>query len=207
MLIRRNRGWELRESAATPESVFSRRRELLKAMGLGSMLMPGLVARSAPQWRRSAQDPSAGLYPVKRNPRYTLDRPDHRPEIFRELQQFLRIRLGEDDRRRGAGAEDPAVDGQDRRHGRKADRHRHRRSVEEDAARRTALPPPLRRGVVDGGAVERLSDGGAGCHGEAAGFGEICAHGDLRRRGESARAKAVLVSLALYRGRHDGRGQ
>ena len=44
MLIRRNTGWELRESVATPEIVFWRRRELLKAMGLASLLMPGLVA-------------------------------------------------------------------------------------------------------------------------------------------------------------------
>src|SRR5215472_4388350 len=71
MLIRRNRGWELRESAATPERAYLDRRALLKTMMVGSMLAPALapaLAQAAPE------DPSAGLYPVKRNPRYTLDR-------------------------------------------------------------------------------------------------------------------------------------
>jgi len=71
MLIRRKKGWELRESAATPESAYLDRRALLKTMAVGSMLAPAL----APVPAQAAEDPSAGLYPVKRNPRYTLDRP------------------------------------------------------------------------------------------------------------------------------------
>jgi len=72
MLIRRRRGWELRESEATPETVFLGRRELLKAAAAGSMLLPGLFSRFA---AAAEEDPSAGLYPAKQNPRYTLDRP------------------------------------------------------------------------------------------------------------------------------------
>ena len=72
MLIRRKKGWELRESAATPESAYLDRRALLKTMAVGSMLAPALVPAMA---RAAEEDPSAGLYPVKRNPRYTLDRP------------------------------------------------------------------------------------------------------------------------------------
>jgi len=76
MLIGRNRGWELSDSAATPEAVYLGRRRLLKAMGLGSMLAPGLAAAIAARAAHADEaDPSAGLYPVKRNPRYTLDRP------------------------------------------------------------------------------------------------------------------------------------
>jgi methionine sulfoxide reductase catalytic subunit len=72
MLIRRNRGWEISESEATPEAVFLRRRELLKALAAGSILAPGLF----PSFAAAAdEDPSAGLYPAKPNPRYTLDRP------------------------------------------------------------------------------------------------------------------------------------
>lgn len=52
MLIRKPKGWELPESAATPESSYRRRREFLAALAL-----PGLL-------------PAA-----QRNPRYTLDRP------------------------------------------------------------------------------------------------------------------------------------
>jgi methionine sulfoxide reductase catalytic subunit len=71
MLIRR-RGWELRESEATPEPVFLRRRELIKAIAAGPMLVPALGTAIAAE---EEQDPSAGLYPAKRNLRYTLDRP------------------------------------------------------------------------------------------------------------------------------------
>ena len=73
MLIRRKKGWELPESEATPETVYLGRRALLKAMGLGSILAPGLMTAIAAQ--ATEEDPSAGLYPFKRNPRYTLDRP------------------------------------------------------------------------------------------------------------------------------------
>ena len=75
MLIRRRRGWELPQSAATPEAVFRDRRKLLKAMGMGSLLAPafGLAGRAA--LAAPEPDPSATLYPAKRNPKYTLDRP------------------------------------------------------------------------------------------------------------------------------------
>jgi sulfoxide reductase catalytic subunit YedY len=76
MPIRIPRGWELPESAATPESVFRDRRRLVKAMGLG-----GLIAGAAPLLAACDSgpidyepDPSAPLYPVTRNPRYTAAR-------------------------------------------------------------------------------------------------------------------------------------
>jgi methionine sulfoxide reductase catalytic subunit len=74
MLIRRKRGWELRESEATPEAVFHNRRALLQAMGLGALAAAAAPAGTALA-AAPAVDPSAGLYPVKRNERYTLDRP------------------------------------------------------------------------------------------------------------------------------------
>ena len=89
MLIRRNKGWELREAAATPETVFWRRRELLKAMGLGSMLMPGLVGSiGSAVAAAEPPDPSASLYPVKRNPRYTLDRKITDPKYSENYNNF-----------------------------------------------------------------------------------------------------------------------
>ncbi|MGH7063469.1 MAG: protein-methionine-sulfoxide reductase catalytic subunit MsrP [Stellaceae bacterium] len=74
MLIRRNRGWELGEKDATPEAVYLGRRALLKAIGMGSMLAPGLFGAVAAE-AAAETDPSAGLYPAKRNPHYTVDRP------------------------------------------------------------------------------------------------------------------------------------
>jgi methionine sulfoxide reductase catalytic subunit len=75
MPIRRRRGWELPENAATPETAFLDRRSLLRTMGLGSMLAPGLMTLFAAGKAAAEADPSAGLYPFKRDPRYTLDRP------------------------------------------------------------------------------------------------------------------------------------
>ena len=81
MLIKRKRGWEIPEKEATPEAVFQDRRRLLEAMGFGALL--GSAAGSGiGGWAiglaygaASTPDPSAALYPVPRNSRYTLDRP------------------------------------------------------------------------------------------------------------------------------------
>ncbi len=78
MLIKVKRGWEIPESEATPESAFHQRRDLLKAMGMGSLL--AATASTLPFARSFAAaaadtDPSASLYPVMRNDKYTLDRP------------------------------------------------------------------------------------------------------------------------------------
>jgi methionine sulfoxide reductase catalytic subunit len=78
MLVRSKKNWEIPESQATPESVYTDRRALLKAMGYGALLAtaagaapfaPSLAADAAPA------DPSATLYPFKRNDTYKLDRP------------------------------------------------------------------------------------------------------------------------------------
>lgn len=74
MHVIRKKGWELPESAATDESVFLRRRELVKAMGLAPAF---LAASSLPGFAADdpAADPTADLYPVMQNLRYRLDRP------------------------------------------------------------------------------------------------------------------------------------
>ncbi len=76
MLLKVRKSWELPDAAATDEAIFRDRRRLVTAMGVGSLLvagggglLPGRALAAAP-----AGDPSAGLYPVKRNPAYTLDR-------------------------------------------------------------------------------------------------------------------------------------
>jgi methionine sulfoxide reductase catalytic subunit len=88
MLIRRNRGWDLCEAAATPETVFLHRRALLRAIGLGSLLLPGAWAALGRAQADDTPDPSAGLYPVKRNPRYTLDRPITNPKYSENYNNF-----------------------------------------------------------------------------------------------------------------------
>jgi len=74
MHIRRKRSWELPESAATPESVFADRRRLIKGIAAGSIVLAagGMMTRRGRA--AVAADPSAKLYPFKRNDAYKLDR-------------------------------------------------------------------------------------------------------------------------------------
>jgi len=77
MLIKQQRGWELPESAATPEATFMARRQLLKGMAAGSAMLAGGfngIGRAL----ADETDPTADLYPVDRNPAYVLD--DRFPE-------------------------------------------------------------------------------------------------------------------------------
>ncbi len=71
MLTRSKPAWLLPETAATPESVFLNRRELCRSVAAGSILaaVPALSGIAS-----AAADPSAGLYPAKRNDAYKLDR-------------------------------------------------------------------------------------------------------------------------------------
>jgi methionine sulfoxide reductase catalytic subunit len=76
MLVKSKRGWEIPESQTTPESVFVNRRSLLKAMGYGAVLAAGEAPfMSAMAADPAPPDPSAKLYPFKRDDRYKLDRP------------------------------------------------------------------------------------------------------------------------------------
>jgi sulfoxide reductase catalytic subunit YedY len=70
MLIKRRHGWELGENQATPEGVYLQRRSLVKAMGLGaaSLALPGIASAQD-------KDPSAALYPAKRNDKYGVPTP------------------------------------------------------------------------------------------------------------------------------------
>jgi sulfoxide reductase catalytic subunit YedY len=69
MLITTKHGWELPQSAATPEAVYLDRRRLLAGLGAGgAMALAGL-----PLGVRAAQ-PGAALYPFERNGRYTVER-------------------------------------------------------------------------------------------------------------------------------------
>lgn len=74
MVIRRKRGWELPESAATDEAVFRDRRRLLQGLAAGPILAAGF-ARLTPALAADDGRPTAGLYPAKRDDKYKLDRP------------------------------------------------------------------------------------------------------------------------------------
>ncbi len=75
MLIKSRKGWELPESAATPENVYINRRSLMKAAAAGPIAASatGLLGGTA-ALAQDGDDPTAGLYPVARNLRYRVER-------------------------------------------------------------------------------------------------------------------------------------
>ena len=76
MLTRSKPTWEMPESEATPEADFLNRRELCKTIAAGSILAAGSLPLIGAGTASAAtpEDPSAGLYPAKRNEAYKLDR-------------------------------------------------------------------------------------------------------------------------------------
>ncbi|MGH7090192.1 MAG: molybdopterin-dependent oxidoreductase, partial [Stellaceae bacterium] len=75
MLIKAKRGWELPERQATPESLFLDRRRVVQAMGVGAIAAATGGFAAGARAAAEPADPSAGLYPMKRNDKYKLDRP------------------------------------------------------------------------------------------------------------------------------------
>lgn len=63
MLIKRHKGWEIAERHVTPEHVFMNRRHFMATAAASAAL-----AVASPV--RAEDDPSAGLYPAKTNPRF-----------------------------------------------------------------------------------------------------------------------------------------
>lgn len=74
MLTRSKPTWEMPESEATSEADFLNRRELCKTIAAGSILAAGAVPLLGVGAAQAAADPSASLYPAKRNEAYKLDR-------------------------------------------------------------------------------------------------------------------------------------
>jgi sulfoxide reductase catalytic subunit YedY len=72
MNVIRRRGWEIPESSATPEHMFFDRRTFLTATTASLVALSPAAAMA--QRIADIPDPSASLYPVKRNEKYILDR-------------------------------------------------------------------------------------------------------------------------------------
>jgi methionine sulfoxide reductase catalytic subunit len=83
MIIRRRKGWEIAEFAATPEAVFFSRRSLMSAGAavLGASLIQSGAARAD-------TDPTESLYPARRNETFLLDRPITPQEINGRYNNF-----------------------------------------------------------------------------------------------------------------------
>src|SRR5262245_33310946 len=74
MHVIRRRGWELPEREATPERLFFDRRAFLAAAGMaGIAFSPGAAQAQRIGDLANLPDPSASLYPAKRNEAFKLD--------------------------------------------------------------------------------------------------------------------------------------
>jgi methionine sulfoxide reductase catalytic subunit len=91
MLIRSRKNWEISEREATSEAVFLGRRNLLKA-GAAAFAAGGLWPQ--PLW--AAGDPTANLYPAKRNPAFTLDRPLTPESVNTHYNNFYEFSMSKD---------------------------------------------------------------------------------------------------------------
>lgn len=86
MLIKRRRGWELGENQATPESRYLNRRALVSAMGLGAAALAWPTLASSQD-----KDPSAKLYPARRNDKYGVPTPmtdEKRATTYNNFYEF-----------------------------------------------------------------------------------------------------------------------
>ena len=85
MHVIRRRGWEIPESLATPEHLFLNRRAFVAGAG-AALLSPELAAA---QRASDLPEPTADLYPAKRNAAYVLDRPVTDEKINTNYNNFF----------------------------------------------------------------------------------------------------------------------
>ena len=94
MLVKIKRGWELPESAATPEASYWSRRRVMGVAGASSLLLAAgagsrlLAAGPALAAKNDGPDPTLDLYPAAPNLRYRLDRPLTKPDVATSYNNF-----------------------------------------------------------------------------------------------------------------------
>ena len=82
------RPWDLPDRLATPEHLVFSRRALLVGGASALAAMPGVAMAQRVTDLDKLPDPSAGLYPAKRNATYTLDRPITDEKINENYNNF-----------------------------------------------------------------------------------------------------------------------
>jgi sulfoxide reductase catalytic subunit YedY len=75
MHVIHRRGWDIPESQATPEHLVFNRRSFLAGSASALALMPGAALAQRVEDVSKLGDPTADLYPAKRNETFKLDRP------------------------------------------------------------------------------------------------------------------------------------
>ncbi len=90
MHVIRRKGWEIPEREATPEHIALSRRALVRA---GAVLGAGAIMPGLPSLAMAADDPTASLYPAKRNEAYTLDRPLTAEDVASKYNNYYEFSL------------------------------------------------------------------------------------------------------------------
>lgn len=93
--IHRHPTWAISEKLATPENVYLDRRRLLQGLGLGG-LTAAMLASSAMRSHAQDADPTADLYPAKKNDAYKIDGPVTPEEINGNYNNFYEFGTAKD---------------------------------------------------------------------------------------------------------------
>ena len=92
MHVIRRRGWEIPERLITPEHLFFNRRSFL-AGASALALLPHTAAAQRVSDLANLPDPTADLYPAKRNEKYLLDRPITDEKINANYNNFYEFNM------------------------------------------------------------------------------------------------------------------
>jgi sulfoxide reductase catalytic subunit YedY len=90
MNVIRRRGWEIPERLAAPEHLFFDRRSFLAGGASALALAPRAASAQRVSDVANLPDPTAVLYPAKRNEKYALDRPITDEKINAHYNNFYR---------------------------------------------------------------------------------------------------------------------
>jgi len=93
MHVIRRRGWEIAERLATPQHLFFNRRSFLLGGASALALTPGIAMAQRISDLASLPDPTADLYPAKRNEKYVLDRPITDEKINANYNNFYEFNM------------------------------------------------------------------------------------------------------------------
>jgi sulfoxide reductase catalytic subunit YedY len=96
MNVIRRRGWELPERLATPEHLVFNRRSLLIGGVSALALAPAAAKAQRVNDLVNLPDPTANLYPAKRNEKYPLDRPITDEKINDHFNNFYEFNSSKD---------------------------------------------------------------------------------------------------------------
>jgi sulfoxide reductase catalytic subunit YedY len=93
--IKKKRGWEIPESEITPEHAYMTRRGFIKSMGLTAAVLltgcndfSGSSGSGVGKGAKLIETPTSGLYPAKRNAKYTLERPLTKETVAARYNNF-----------------------------------------------------------------------------------------------------------------------